>query len=63
MIKAGDRIEIKPEWQDKGDDLFDFFAIEDQLDGMDCVKARAFYKSTGEKCIGIQSIRLEHMIP
>lgn len=33
MIKKGDRVKIKPEWQDKGDDLFLWIAIEDEDGG------------------------------
>ena len=33
MIKAGDRVTIKPEWRDTGDDLFTFVAIEDEDGG------------------------------
>lgn len=29
MIRAGQRVWIKPEWQDPGDDRFQWFAIED----------------------------------
>lgn len=30
MIKKGDIVRIKPEWQDKGDDKYIFIATEDQ---------------------------------
>jgi hypothetical protein len=33
LIKAGDRIEILPEWQDDGDDKFEWYAIEDEAGG------------------------------
>lgn len=33
MIKAGDRVAIKPEWRDDGDDAFTFVAIEDEDGG------------------------------
>ena len=33
MIKKGDVIKIKPEWQDAGDDLFTWIAIEDEDGG------------------------------
>ena len=30
---AGDRIRIKPEWQDEGDDQFEWRAVEDEAGG------------------------------
>jgi hypothetical protein len=33
MIKKGDRVYIKPEWQDKGDDEIEFVAMCDEYDG------------------------------
>lgn len=30
MIKAGDTVKIRPEWQDSGDDQLQFIALEDQ---------------------------------
>jgi hypothetical protein len=33
MIKKGDRIRIKPEWQDPGDDKFIWVALEDEDGG------------------------------
>lgn len=33
MIKKGDEVRIKPEWQDKGDKKFRWFAIEDEDGG------------------------------
>lgn len=33
MIKKGDQVRIKPEWQDKGDDLFFWLALEDEDGG------------------------------
>ena len=32
MIRKGDKVTIKPEWQDDGDDQFDWFAAEDSRD-------------------------------
>jgi len=32
-IKRGDRIRIRPEWQDSGDDEFEWIAIEDEDGG------------------------------
>ena len=29
-IKSGDKVKIKPEWQDDGDDNIEFIAIADQ---------------------------------
>lgn len=33
MIKKGDIVKIKPEWQDPGDDKFTWVAIEDEDGG------------------------------
>ena len=33
MIKKGDRVYIKPEWQDKGDEQNEFVAMCDEYDG------------------------------
>lgn len=33
MIKKGDIVKIKPEWQDPGDEKFTWFAIEDEDGG------------------------------
>jgi hypothetical protein len=60
-VAEGDEVRIRPEWQDKGDDGFVFIAIESQLEGMNYVRCRAIHKDTGERCIGVQSIRIEHM--
>lgn len=30
MIRKGDKVKIKPEWQDEGDDQFDWYAYSDQ---------------------------------
>lgn len=32
-IRKGDAIRIKPEWQDPGDDTFDWVALEDEDGG------------------------------
>lgn len=33
MIKKGDTVEIKKEWQDKGDDQYHFVALDDEEKG------------------------------
>ncbi len=33
MIKRGDVVRIKPEWQDKGDDKFVYMAMDDEEKG------------------------------
>lgn len=33
MIKKGDEVKIKPEWQDKGDDKFIWIAVDDEEKG------------------------------
>lgn len=33
MIKKGDQVRIKPEWQDEGDDSFLWLAMEDEDGG------------------------------
>lgn len=41
MIKKGDIVKIKPEWQDKGDDKCTFVAIEDQIEDSPRITIRA----------------------
>lgn len=33
MIRKGDKVQIKPEWQDAGDDRFDWVAVDDEDKG------------------------------
>jgi hypothetical protein len=33
MIRKGDKIQIKPEWQDAGDDRFEWVAVDDEEQG------------------------------
>ena len=33
MIKKGDIIKFKPEWQDPGDEKIEFRAVDDEYDG------------------------------
>lgn len=33
MIRKGDTVRIKPEWQDDGDDTFHWIAVEDEDGG------------------------------
>lgn len=33
MIIKGDKVSIKPEWQDKGDDAFDWIAVDSEENG------------------------------
>lgn len=33
MIKKGDKVRIKPEWQDAGDESFTWIALEDEDGG------------------------------
>lgn len=58
-IVAGNLLHIKPEWQDKGDSDFLFYAVETQLEGMREVRARAIHIVTGKDIPGIMSIRVE----
>jgi len=32
-IRRGDRLRIRPEWRDAGDEAFDWFALEDEDGG------------------------------
>jgi hypothetical protein len=41
MIKKGDIVRIKPEWQDKGDDKYTFIATEDQTEDNPWITIRA----------------------
>lgn len=45
MIKAGQQVKFKPEWQDKGDENKEFFAIEDECGGRVRVEMRGVLKS------------------
>lgn len=56
---AGDLLEIKPEWQDPGDQDFNFFAAETQLKGMRSIRMRAVHKETGKPIIGLQDIQCD----
>ena len=40
MIKAGDTVTIKAEWQDAGDDLIQWVAIEDEDGGRVKIQAQ-----------------------
>jgi hypothetical protein len=33
MISKGDKVQIKPEWQDAGDDSFSWVAVDDESKG------------------------------
>lgn len=33
MIRKGDKVQIKPEWQDAGDDRFTWVAVDDAANG------------------------------
>ncbi len=33
MIKRGDIVQIKPEWQDEGDDTYTWMAVDDEEKG------------------------------
>lgn len=50
-IKAGDELEIIPEWRDKGDEKYQWFAVEDEdpIDGrllIKCVGTSLFIAPT-----------------
>lgn len=57
-IAKGDTVKIKPEWQDKGDENYAFFAVETQLEGMNDIRVRAVNNATGQPSIGIQSVQI-----
>lgn len=61
-IKVGDKLTIKPEFMDPGDENYTFYSIEDQLEGMDEIRMRAIRNADGERSIGIQSIRFEMLV-
>ena len=60
-VVRGDKLEIKPEWQDPGDEKYDFFATETQLKGQRFIKMRAYGKATGNLTVGIQEIMIDHI--
>lgn len=33
MIRKGDKVQIKPEWRDAGDDRFDWIAVDNEEKG------------------------------
>lgn len=43
MIKAGDEIQIRPEWQDAGDRDYRWFAVEDAIEGF-TLRVRAVHR-------------------
>lgn len=45
MIKAGDTVKIKPEWQDEGDEKITFVALEDEYGGRVLIGALGVLKS------------------
>jgi len=58
-IKAGDKIAIKPECMDEGDENYTFFSIDDQVEGMNEIRMMAIRNIHGKRAVGVQSIRLE----
>lgn len=44
MIRRGDVVRLKPEWQDKGDDMIVFIALEDEDGGRVLIEAQVDMK-------------------
>jgi len=61
-IAKGELLTIKPEWMDKGDENYNFYAFETQLPGMTDIRMYAHNKGTGEISIGLQTIQLNMII-
>lgn len=61
-IKKGDKVTIKPEFMDPGDENYTRYAFEDQLEGMNDIKIYATRNSDGLRAPGIQSIRFEMLV-
>ena len=40
MFNVGDKVKIKPEWQDNGDDLIEFVVVEEPIDGRLTIEAQ-----------------------
>lgn len=40
MIRKGDTVKIKPEWQDDGDDQITFIAVDDEEKGRVTIEAQ-----------------------
>lgn len=40
MIRKGDRVRIRPEWQDAGDDSFEWYAVDDEDKGRVSISPR-----------------------
>lgn len=58
MIRKGEKVEIKPEWQDKGDDLFTWVALEDE----DCGRVRISPVDIGYRIIPYQVVETSMLV-
>ena len=58
MIKKGDRIYIKPEWQDKGDEHIEFVAMCDEYDG----RVKIGYLNTLQNFTPIQLVTVDMLL-
>lgn len=55
MIVKGDKVSIKPEWQDKGDDAFDWVAVDNEENGRVVITAT----NTGLTFAPVQVVKVE----
>ena len=58
MIKKGDRVYIKPEWQDKGDEQNEFVAMCDEYDG----RVKIGYLNTLQNFTPIQLVTVDMLL-
>lgn len=61
MIKCGDMVKIKPEWQDPGDAAIEFLALEDEDGGRVRIAALGVLKSfVPEQVVDVKMIEKVH---
>jgi hypothetical protein len=58
MIRKGDKVQIKPEWQDAGDDRFTWVAVDDAENG--CVMISPI--NTGLAIAPKQVVRVDMLV-
>lgn len=59
MLKAGDRIRFKPEWQDPGDDQIVFVVVDDESKGRVTVQAQLGLPINPTQVVNVDWVELE----
>ena len=59
LFKKGDRVRIKPEWQDPGDDEFDWIATDDESLG----RVTIMPVNTGLAFPPLQTVSVDTLVP